>query len=484
MTRVLTRYFYIFVLVLGAGCGRPGLFASVPGSTPGDDDDDDNGAQPYIDVDYVPPPADDTFGDGKDGDLTLNGSQTVNNCYELLDVSANGVLVSDWDDAEPVGRMILLHQAQEPMSQNPGDQDPITDPADINGAGTWELVRVMKANPADGNGNRPLETDPPPTYAFGKNDPANDGRSAQACTVPEYENLTIPDDATLSAGDFTIDYISGIAFVLVRDTLTIEGDVDADEAGFWGFDAEGSDTSSDVTDMNTNIGEGGRKGEGLDAASGFLAGRGNYVNGGGGGNAYEAGGGGGGNGGAGGIGGRQADFQGNEPNTRGLPGVAIALDPAQRLVFGGGGGSGQQNDNDGGRGGDGGGIIVLRALRLRGSGDIHANGEDGGEGGDSNGNGDGAGGGGAGGTIYIETRDSQFDGAIEALGGDGGDVRTDSNFVYGPGGGGGGGTIALDGVDPALADASAGTRGVNADNGNAGHGSADGQDGQIIDVKQ
>lgn len=470
----------LLLALIVSGCGREGLYppgTSQPTPPVGDDDDDNSSGLPQLD--YTPPPFDDTFGDGRDGDVTLsNGDNPVNQCFELLGTNGDTVTLDDWDMAQPAGRMVLLLQTQDQTSPGSGDQNPVTDPADLGSAGSWELSRVVSAT-ANGN-DVDLQLDPPPKYGFGKNQPDNDGRSAQACTVPEYRNLTIPDGTTLQANSFQQSLTDGIVFVLVSEVLTIDGEVDADGAGFRGQGTSNNDSTDDVTQLDTSANRGGSKGQGLDARSAFMNGRGNFVNAAGGGNGANAGGGGGGNGGFGGIGGKQGSSVGDEPNTRGLPGVAIEIDPVDRLILGGAGAGGQQDNSRGGAGGNGGGLILLHAKRLRGSGAIHADGESGETGGATFDNGDGAGGGGAGGTIWIKTRDDGFDGAIEALGGDGGDCRTDNSTLYGVGGGGGGGTIFLQGLDADLALADGGQRGLNLDNGNDPHDSQDGQPGRVI----
>lgn len=481
------RSWWAIALAMSAsfGCGRVGLVP--PGTDPSPTPSSPPVWEPLDEGALEYPSPEPPFGDGKDGDVTLGaGSTVVNSCHILTSTEPGvGVHITDtWNDAEQPGRLLLLHQVQDQSNRNSGDTNPITDAADIGDAGKWELVRLVKVDPVDGNGERLITTDPPPVNTYLRTQPDQDGRSAQVCTIPEYRNLTVPAGASLDATIWDLDFFGGVVFFYVSETLAIDGTISATAAGFWGRDPEANDTSTDQTNMDYTNGNGSSKGEGLDARSSFRFGRGNYVNAAGGGNASNAGGGGGGNGGAGGIGGRQSDFEGNEPNTRGLGGVAIELDPRMRLVLGGGGGAGQQNDGVAGAGGFGGGLIVIFANTITGSGTIEANGANGGEAGSPFGNGDGAGGGGAGGTIWIEADTSDFSGPIQATGGNGGDVRTSSSVIYGVGGGGGGGQIVLRTVDVALADVSEGSNGLNVDNGNDPHDSSPGAVGQILQIQQ
>lgn len=232
----------------------------------------------------------------------------------------------------------------------------------------------------------------------------------------------------------------GGLFVVMADTIEIQGRVSAVGAGYRGgrMSLAGCDTSVVGVGRVTQE-KAGQPGESwsLELSPG-AHGRLNNFSGGGGGNARNAGGGGGGCFSSGGSGGHQtSEF----PIERlgGQPGIAQASTETSSHVihFGGGGGGGHQNDFLGSNGGAGGGAIFLQCSVLVSSNEaiIDASGAI-----PSLALIDGAGGGGAGGVVIIDANTAVGSLVVHAKGAEGGSVVGRSR-CYGPGGGGAGGII-------------------------------------------
>lgn len=417
----------------------------------------------------TPTPGSFTFGTGRDGPLEVAAPTIVNVCHPLLVGSAGTLQSGDGNLGVHAGGLLLVLQTQVLLTTNSG----VTPDSTVAGsAGEMEIVRVAVSNSASG-GAIVLEDSLKRIYATG----AGGTPTAQACTLPEFTDVTIESGGALVPSFFGTGR-NGVVAALIAGTLTVasNGQVNADAAGFTGGFVQANDNSNDITLPMTLNGQGGGKGEGLDGRSLQYAGRAPAANGAGGGNAHNSGGGGGGNGGAGGFGGLEASGFVQDPNTRGIGGTAI-VSAAPRLILGGGGGAGHQNGGHGGAGGPGGGAILLSAQRLAGAGTIRA---EGGVGGDSsNGGDDGAGGGGAGGTVIVYALVSTgWNGTIDVRGGNGGNLVQ----TAGPGAGGGGGRVYWPSAlpTPALVILTGGTPGITGTPADGHHGATTGSSGQLI----
>lgn len=391
-----------------------------------------------------------TFGDGSDGTLDVSGVINVNACARIESVTGNEVTTNPVLFAS--GDSVLLWQTQDEFATS-GSQAVVTS-ASMALAGVWQLARVSEV------GSVFIEVDADPLLPF---DSAGE-RSAQACRVPEYSNVTVPALQRIEAVQWTAGTGGGVVAMFVSGTLSLAGTISASGRGYTGGNAHNGDNDATVTGLDVLSNEGGRKGEGLDGGSATRFGRGNWANAAGGGNRHSGGGGGGGgNGGAGGRGGMQWKPSGAEPLTQGLGGAVVATTYPLRLVMGGGGGEAQGHHGGAGNGGDGGGLVLIFAREITGAGSVNANGDAAGDSTDDAGSG-----GGAGGTIVIRAELSSFTGNVRARGGAGADAVYDGGVgdeeISGPGGGGGGGHVHLV-VDTAAAlaatDVSGGANGVN-----------------------
>lgn len=401
----------------------------------------------------APPPLD--SGDGHDGPLTVSTILVINTCHAVTTGDAAGITLDDTSGVLPGTRLVVIQiQDDFAISGDPGD---LVTPGS---AGLWEIVRATTVGPV-------VNSAPPLTHSYS----SSGTRRAQACTVPEFTDVTVTASGELRAAPWD-GQRGGLVALFADGTLSVAGGVTASGAGFRGGQPSGNDgTAGGVTDLDTVAGVGGGKGEGLDgrAFSTPLFGRGNLANGGGGGNRHNAGGAGGGAGGTGGAGGIERD---SAPDTGGLPGARLVASWTAHLSPGGGGGAGHENDGAGGPGGHGGGLVLLSARRWAAApGRISADGMPGsasldpGTGSDP----DGAGGGGAGGTIVASSLEAAtFDGEISVRGGRGGDVDEDGGTAdppRGPGGGGGGGRAVVIGLVASMVVTSGGEPGLNVQDG-------------------
>lgn len=439
---------------------------------------------------------------GKDGDVTVTGTQVVNEYAPLQGSAAagsttlNAVSRAANLPSLQAGDLIMLYQAQ-------GAQIDGSDSANygaiqnINSAGRYEFhtVRSVSGNTITletyGNTCAGL------TYSY-----EADGRP-QVIRVPQYANLTVNGGGRIVPQAWN-GATGGIVAMTVAGTLQLSGAIDASAAGFRGGQLDDDTRPSGDSYFgyrSTSSNDGAEKGEGIggyrsDLPGGLFYGRGAPANGGGGGNAHNAGGGGGANGNNGNVwegqgvpdlsdptwrqawdidgtltsdtnnsGGGRGGYTYSRrassgrtalnarpgsnfwPNDRrrelgGLGGRPLDYDPTGRLFFGGGGGAGDQNNSAGGAGGRGGGLVFIQAGSVTGGGAIRADGEDGED--TSPSHNDGPGGGGAGGTIVVQATGS-IGAQLIADGGDGGTQLITNDENEGPGGGGSGGVIATSG---------------------------------------
>jgi hypothetical protein len=367
-------------------------------------------------------------GTGLDGARTISTNIHINNCFPLQSIDGSGnVILGAWV-SQPIGRRMLLLQLQDAFTVTSGEQTPrIYNAYPPGDASKWEIVEVQSSLQVGSTWQLSIDRVPSFNYIT---DGA--GKKAQACTVPEYTDLTVNAGASIVAQ--TWDGLAGgvIAF-FVNDDLTVNGSINATAKGLRGGNV--FTNNSDGTASYDTV-TGGFKGESIQGLSYTKQGRGNYGPSGGGGNSPHAGGGGGGHGGIGGYGG-----YGNAAMTstdRGMPGNWIDFSLWRRLMPGAGGGGGQADSgtSDTGKGGIAGGIIFAFVVDFRGTGGtIEAKGENGEQSALN-----GAGGGGSGGSIWIRANsDASSLVTVNASGGNGGNA-TCSNC--GPGGGGGGGRLS------------------------------------------
>ncbi|RYY47153.1 MAG: PKD domain-containing protein, partial [Chitinophagaceae bacterium] len=292
----------------------------------------------------------------------------------------------------------------------------------------------------------------------------------------------------------------GVLVFNVRDTFTMQANINVNGRGFRGGNSPNSGSSSNACDQNnysypTGSVNAAAKGEGIVSSSQPVSwGKGAEANAGGGGNGHNAGGGGGSNFGQGGRGGNQLVTCGGAPlNNGGVGGFPLTYSTATNKIFmGGGGGSGHANNAGGSSmpGGNGGGIVIIKSGFVKSNGyKILANGADAlqctlSSFADCY---DAGAGGGAGGTVLL-TSNSYVDlTEIQVNAGKGGDViiydPASNQDKIGPGGGGGGGVIWLSNpATPAnlLGKVARGANGkISLDNNNP-WGAISGTDGSVL----
>jgi len=411
-----------------------------------------------------PVPLEDT-GNGKDGPLVATGTETFNTCHRILRVEDGSAVLEGWSGE--AGARLLLWQVQG-LQATAGDQEPIIEASALGSAGLWQLVRTVDVQPSATGGV--LVISDPPAYPAYITDSA--GQLAQACTIPEFTDVTVPAGVSLTATRWDPDRSppDGPAAFLgffASGILTVNGEIVANGAGFRGGLVVPPGSTSD--ELDAPWGEAGGKGEGIDAGSYTRAGYGNLANAGGG-SPGCCGGGGGSNAGAGGFGGEH-----NVPtgDAYGMGGTAMFLGTFERLFLGGGGGAGHQDQNSAQPGARGGGLIMIFAEQLTGSGVIATNGLDG-----SYSSTDTSGGGGGGGTLWVQAPASTFRGTISAKGGVGGGASNN----HPPGGGGGGGLILTNGFSlmEIHVDVSGGETGMSGSAPGTERGSTAGGTGRVL----
>jgi uncharacterized repeat protein (TIGR01451 family) len=438
---------------------------------------------------------------GNDGSANLSG--IINTYYPgTTSVSAGassipvGSAYGNTSSLIADGDMLLVMQMQDAdinysnnsnYGSGSGTGSGYTNP---NRSGAYEYV--IAAGPVAG-GYVPISTPLVNSFRDRSASRTNGQSTYQVIRVPQYSLATVV--GTVSPLPWN-GSVGGVVAVDVAGTLTVNGAISVNGAGFRGGWGESSSTTGPDTDYRTRatvLGNG-MKGEGIagspnrmnqpttfngapnQVTSGSLGypngintdaskGRGAPGNAGGGGtdgatdNSENSGGGGGGNYAAGAKGGNSWNSNLAVGGEGGSAVIGLAFN---RVVMGGGGGAGTTNNGTSdtsaytnppgiscnatngacSSGAPGGGIILIRANSITGSGTITANGGSG-----YNVGNDSGGGGGAGGSIVIDT---QAGGTVtvSANGGDGGNAwRSQAPGSYpgerhGPGGAGSGGFIA------------------------------------------
>ena len=449
---------------------------------------------------------------GKDGPVVVSGTDVVLNEYGLvagaLLPGATSVTVGALGAALPsleAGDLIMFYQAQGATISGT-DSAAYGAVTSLNGAGRYEFQTVASISG---------DTINLATYggACGGLSYGYDTGEVQVIRVPQATTLSVPSGSSLRPPAWN-GSTGGVVALHVRDTLTLDGDIDASARGFRGGAAD--NLSSPVSRINpagyvssaSNLGA--EKGESIagfqDDYPGGRYQRGAPANGGGGGNGHNAGGGGGANGSnglpwngqgnpdrsvpawdqawnidgtltatttssGGGRGGytfaRNGDALTTPPGDSawgndfrrevgGLGGRPLAFDASGRLYFGGGGGAGDGNNSAAGRGGNGAGLVFIIADTVLGSGRILADGEAGRD--TSPRHNDAPGGGGAGGTVVLSAN-SLSGVAVRARGGRGGNQLITTAENEGPGGGGGG-VVAVAGGLPGSVQVTGGANGT------------------------
>jgi uncharacterized repeat protein (TIGR01451 family) len=439
---------------------------------------------------------------GKDGDLTVSGTVTLN-AYAALSGSPSAGATSI-TTATPLagltaGDLIMVYQAQG-ATINTADTSSYGSVTSYGSAGFWEFQTVGAVS-----GSTITLANYGSVCGGLRNNYFAGGRP-QVIRVPQYRNLTINAGGSVVPPAWN-GTTGGVVALQVSGTLTNNGVIHADALGFRGGAVDNLTTATGSAAANnyyraTASSAGAEKGEGIagyqtdyDAAGRY--GRGAPANGGGGGNGHNAGGGGGANGDNGNIwagqgrpdtsgtgwgtawnldpslnaatnnsGGGRGGYTYGSTNQNaltvgpgspsatswggdfrrelgGLGGRPLAFSSSARAFFGGGGGAGDGNNNAAGRGGRGGGLVMVVTNAMAGSGQIRANGEAGVNTVPSHN--DAPGGGGGGGTIVVANGGASGSISYQANGGAGGNQLITNNESEGPGGGGGGGVIATTG---------------------------------------
>lgn len=448
---------------------------------------------------------------GQSGDHTVSG-QEVANQYAVLAadaVAGSKAIRLQGLSAFPglkSGDVLFIIQMQGAAIDLLSDAARYGDVLDIRNAGHYELVTVTGVDAATStvqvrsHGTSGLQLD----YSAAGH--------TQVIAVPQYQNLIVPSDGTLTAPPWNGS--TGGVVVVTADNVQVDGTISASGMGFrGGQQPNGSGAANYLGYRTTDAQIAGARGEGVGGGPSEYAATGSYgraagANGGGGGNNINSPGGGGANGltagkqwtgqgvmdisqasyktawmqdpaydainqlfadsAGGGRGGYGCSFAaadplmygpstglwgcGDRPNLGGLGGRPLRSDVRRRLYFGGGGGAGHANNNNGGSGGNGGGLVFVLARTIAGQGRISADGQPGGASGLTAGlASDGPGGGGGGGTVVLLATQTIGAVQISAAGGAGGNMMPQAIPLEaeGGGGGGGGGFVALVGTTTA-----------------------------------
>ncbi len=349
----------------------------------------------------------DMFGDGRDGVMPSSGNLDNNNGVGvgIVNSGSAGAYSINVTDAYAGGRInpgdvVLIHQTQG------------------TGAGCWELNKAVTdyvGGTAAIQLAKPLQCN---YITSGVN-------HAQVQRVPQYTDCPVSGTVTpLSAWNGTW---GGIFAVMCNGTMTLTGNINANDGGFRG----GPRSAWPGHDYYTSQGEG-------TPGVGTLS---NLPNGNGGGGGRGVGGpcGGGGGGGNGSIGSNGETIEG----PGGYGGYTSSNQQLAIMTLGGGGGAGGDSDNApeyGGSGSSGGGAIFMAGRSLTVSGIVTA---DGAAGANASWAQAGAGGGGAGGSILVQSETATLGSArILARGGTGGSGI--SSPRGGNGGAGGSGRIRVE----------------------------------------
>lgn len=329
------------------------------------------------------------FGDGSDGDLTVNAGQTVyvdSARTKLNSTSSAGQknLYVASTSGFNVGDQVLVIQMQG------------------TGAGNYEFGTIVST----ASGQLTLENNIQHSYTVGGNS------KSQVLRVPHYRNVTVQGGGILTAHTWDGNTGGVIAF-RANGTVTVEtsGSINVAGKGFTGGATSGS-ADAEQGDSATGSGTNSTSANGTGGGGGAL------------GDGAAAGGGGGGGLGTAGTAG--------QPGARGggVGGTTGGSADLTTLIFGGaGGGGGYRRSTGGGAGGASGGTIFIAAqtFTLDGSSSVISAGSAGSDrssGDDSA----GGGGGGAGGSILLKLGTGTLGTAlITAVGGSGGAGRPGSN---------------------------------------------------------
>jgi len=378
--------------------------------------------------------------------VVVKNCETVINDYTPVlsfDICKNEIVVSDATKYNP-GDTVLIIQMKGAVidSTNTAAFGTITN---YKNAGNYEFnyVKQKTGNVIQLENVITRQYDVP----FGK---------VQLVRVPYYSSLDINNTLTCLPWNGSV---GGVLAFNVKDTFTMNADIDVSGRGFLGGDGiHGIPPVFNCYENqyyyppNTDFAA--AKGEGIATLSPAKTdGKGKYADGGGGGDSHNAGGGGGSNAASGGFGGYEFEgspCDGNVPfDNRGIGGSGLTYNNASNKIFmGGGGGAGHANNPElfYPKGGNGGGICIISAGFIKGNNkNIVANGDSGlaciGYG--ATGCHEGMGGGGGGGTILLNVINYNSVANAKAIGGGGADMVQAGNLKVGPGGGGGGGACWL-----------------------------------------
>jgi len=344
------------------------------------------------------------------------------------------------------GLPVLIMQMQDnTIGSNTSNSSSFGTLSSILSAGHYEITHITSVTRSPGITQVTIASPLANTYNI------NSNSSVQLITYPLLSSSDYSTTADITAVAWN-GSIGGVVAFRVGGTLTLNHNINADNAGFRGGSVNAGNAGScdNVTYIAAVNENNANKGESIYKAtsSSYAAGRGRILNGGGGGNSHNGGGGGGSNASAGGEGGRGYSCS---SNAGGLGGATLySFVNSSRIFMGGGGGAGEGNNSYPTTGGNGGGVVIISANQISttGSGSslrISANGQNAADVGN-----DGAGGGGAGGSVLLNVNNwsvaSTKTLTISANGGNGGNV-TDAT-AHGGGGGGGQGALIFNSATP------------------------------------
>ncbi|MEL7532175.1 MAG: hypothetical protein AAFN10_12735, partial [Bacteroidota bacterium] len=280
---------------------------------------------------------------GKDGALSISSDTTLNTYSKVVaDASIGDTQIFVMNVSELTGIapgdliMIIQMQGASINSTNTRSWGEITS---LNNAGNYEMAYVLGVDSL----NHYIQICSPLTKNY------NTAANVQVVRIPQFTNLSIQAGAQVIAKKWN-GITGGIVAIQASNTITVDGEIDAEAAGFRGGLRDNSTTTNGATItatyVSSNPGLGAEKGESIagfyleyDQFNGRYA-RGAPANGGGGGNSHNAGGGGGANAGV------LANWNGNGVMSTSIVGfTAYQLDPAY-IHYGG-----YTNSSGGGRGG-------------------------------------------------------------------------------------------------------------------------------------
>ncbi|MES2638815.1 MAG: putative metal-binding motif-containing protein [Myxococcota bacterium] len=347
---------------------------------------------------------------GTDGDLTVAGTQTLDE-WTLLDGAASaGATSLVVDDAAALveGDEVLV------LSQRGTD------------AGRYQLVYVA------GVSGRTVTIEPALSEAYSSSSVVLVQR------VPHYVDVDVPVGATLTAEGWA-GAGGGVVVFRATGTVTVAGAIDASALGYRGGDAVRGNS------VNPYQGESYRSFGARGTTAANDGGGGSYPQ-------REDNGDSGAGGGFGVAGSAGRSSAGTAVTTGGIAYGSATL--ASWFVGSGGGAGAPDDDSDGssttnitGAGGDGGGLVAVWAgVAIDVSGAVRADGGDGGVAVSGAGGDLGGGGGGSGGQILLAAPAVALDGVVSAVGGDGssGAANDLTTFDASYGGAGGAGRVRVE----------------------------------------